>query len=330
MNFTGSGVQVTDAGGGVVTVQITGSAGGSGVGFPFSGSAQITGSLGVTGSINLSSGSFSGSVVDNITDDFTDVPKVNHIVTLSSASLATLIAGATTDANTLYVVTGSEFGGGGGTGVGFPFSGSALITGSLGVTGSISVTGSYLITSQSFTGSLVDNVSPTTTGIPPVRHVISITSASYAALAVKDVNTLYVVSGSSITGSGGTSTPTFPFSGSAQITGSLGVTGSLKGNFVSMSIASSTASMDVSAANFFVLGVPTGTTHLTVSNVQNPQTINMLLKTVSGSILTFGPNILQSSGSFFTASSATTSQDVLTFIAFDTTSLYMVGLNNFQ
>jgi hypothetical protein len=96
-----------------------------------------------------------------------------------------------------------------------------------------------------------------------------------------------------------------------------------------MSIASSTASMDVSAANFFVLGVPTGTTHLTATNVQNAQTINMLLKTVSGSILTFGPNLLQPSGYFFTASSVGTSQDVLTFIAFDTTSLYLVGQNKF-
>ena len=95
-----------------------------------------------------------------------------------------------------------------------------------------------------------------------------------------------------------------------------------------MSIFSSTASMDVNAGNFFVLGLPSGNTHIEATNVQGSQTVNMLVKSVSGATVTFGANILQSSGSFFTASSAT-AHDVLTFVAFDTTSLYLVGLNNF-
>ena len=204
---------------------------------------------------------------------------------------------------------------------GFPFVGKAEIT------GSVNVSGSYFITSGSYTGSLVDNVSPSYGGVPEVKHIISITSASYASLGTKDPNTLYVVSGSAITGSGATS-ETFPYTGSAQITGSMGITGSLKGNHVNMSIASSTASMDVNSGNFFVLQLVSGNTHIEASNVQGSQTTNLLLKSVSGATVTFGPNILQSSGSFFTASSAT-AHDVLTFVAFDTTSLYLVGLNNF-
>jgi hypothetical protein len=327
LNFTGSAVTVTDAGGGTITVEID-AAGGGGSGFPFIGKAEVTGSVDVSGSYLITSQSFTGSLVDNVSPTYGGVPSVKHVVAITSASYAALVS---KDPNTLYVVSGSSItgSGGGGTGEGFPFSGSAQITGSLGVTGSISVTGSYLITSQSYTGSVIDNVSPTYGGTPEVKHVVSITSASYAALVSKDPNTLYVVSGSAITGSGGGTTSAFPFSGSAQITGSFGITGSLKGNHVNMSIASNTASMDVSDGNFFVLQLVSGNTHITAENVQGSQTTNLLLKSVSGATVTFGPNILQPSGSFFTASSAT-AQDVLTFIAFDTTSLYLVGLNNFQ
>ena len=52
LNFTGSSVSASYSNG-TGSVYITA---GSGTGFPFTGSAQITGSLGVTGSINLSSG----------------------------------------------------------------------------------------------------------------------------------------------------------------------------------------------------------------------------------------------------------------------------------
>jgi hypothetical protein len=119
------------------------------------------------------------------------------------------------------------------------------------VTGSISVTGSYLITSQSFTGSLVDNVSPTTTNLAPVRHVIAITSASYAALATKDPNTLYVVSGSAITGSGGgggISSVTVADEGTAQ-----GAATFLNfiGSGVTATVTSNTASITISGGGGF-------------------------------------------------------------------------------
>jgi hypothetical protein len=74
--------------------------------FPYSGSAQITGSLGITGSLNVTLG-ITGSLFG----------------TASQALTASYVLG-------------------GGSGVGFPYSGSAQITGSLGVTGSISASGS--------------------------------------------------------------------------------------------------------------------------------------------------------------------------------------------
>ena len=274
----------------------------------------------MTGSLNIQSGSQSGSVVTNVGDGFTDVPFVKQIITLTSASYAALTP---KDPNTLYVVSGSATSGG--SGAGFPFSGSAQITGSLGVTGSISVTGSYLLTSGSFTGSLVDNVSPTTTNVPPVRHVISITSASYAALVTKDPNTLYVISGSAITGSAGSP---FPFTGNAVITGSLIVTGSSRGNIVSMSIASSTASLDMDAGNYFTC-LASGNFFVNITNLRPGDTANLVLTTVGIATASFSTNVKQPSGSLYRPTSGSNNVDVLSFVSIDTSNVYLVSAKKF-
>jgi hypothetical protein len=249
----------------------------------------------------------------------------------------------------------------------------------LGVTGSISVTGSYLITSQSFTGSLVDNVSPTTTNLAPVRHVIAITSASYAALATKDPNTLYVVSGSAITGSGGgggissvtiaddgtaqgtatfldfigtgvTATVTsntasitisggagasdFPYTGSAIISGSLIITGSALGNVVSASIASNTASIDFNAGNYYTCLV-TQSTFYNITGLNPGETCTMLITTGQGGnnaampTASFSTNVKQVSGSRYIPTSGSARQDILTFVSFDSTNVYLAKIQNF-
>ena len=55
----------------------------------------------LTGSYLRYSGSFSGSVIDNITDTFTSTEKVQHIVTLTQAEYS----GITPDADTFYVIS---------------------------------------------------------------------------------------------------------------------------------------------------------------------------------------------------------------------------------
>jgi hypothetical protein len=53
----------------------------------------------------LNSGSLSGSVISNLTDTYDGVPEVDYIITLSSASYAELVASASVDVNTLYVIS---------------------------------------------------------------------------------------------------------------------------------------------------------------------------------------------------------------------------------
>ena len=96
-------------------------------GFPFTGSAVISGSLNVTGSINVSgssnmigstningnlsitgstinilSGSNSGSFVSNVTDTYSSTAKVNNIITLTQTQYNTISASA--NINTLYII----------------------------------------------------------------------------------------------------------------------------------------------------------------------------------------------------------------------------------
>jgi hypothetical protein len=98
---------------------------------------------------------------------------------------------------------------------GFPYTGSAQITGSLGITGSLQVTGSATFLAG-LTGSLLGNASTATTA----SHV-NLIPGEY--IKINKVNDMFIISGS-----------TFPYTGSAIITGSLevsdGITGSLQGN----------------------------------------------------------------------------------------------------
>ena len=69
------------------------------------GSLRVTGSVAITGSNpTIVNGTLSGSLISNLGDIYTGSNNANFIVTLGSASMASLLAGSTTDANTLYFV----------------------------------------------------------------------------------------------------------------------------------------------------------------------------------------------------------------------------------
>ena len=117
----------------------------------FFGTNTFSGAVSFTGSApSILSQSFSGSIITNLTDIYSDVAAVQQIVTLTSASYAALASGSLTNPNTLYIVSGSTSGSGGGTTIpAGTISSSAQIT-SLGFVSS-SVTASSLITA-SFSG----------------------------------------------------------------------------------------------------------------------------------------------------------------------------------
>ena len=108
----------------------SGGGGGTGAGFPFSGSAVITGSLLVTDYI---SGSFTGSL-------FGTSSYSNNSISSSCALTSSYSFNSLSSSNSIYAITASYallVSGSGGSGAGFPFSGSAVITGSLNVTNTV-------------------------------------------------------------------------------------------------------------------------------------------------------------------------------------------------
>ena len=126
----------------------------------------------------------------------------------------------------------------------------------------------------------------------------------------------------------------FPYTGSAQITGSLGITGSLSGLVNTLTISSNTASMDFNNGNFFTLQLVSGSiTHLTAANVKPGQTINLLVKTDSGSAaatgsLTFSSTFKFAGGFDYTPTTITASQDLVSFVTFDTTQILAAQVKN--
>jgi hypothetical protein len=125
--------------------------------------------------------------------------------------------------------------------------------------------------------------------------------------------------------------PTLATTGSNVFTGSQTITGSVYGNVVSMSIASQTASMDLTVGNFFTLNLVSGsTTHLTATNIRPGQTVNLLLTQPSdgtGSV-SYNSTFDFPAGNAYIATAFTSSKDILTFITFDSSIIYATSINN--
>ena len=151
------------------------------------------------------------------------------------------------------------------------------------------------------------------------------------------------------TGSGGGGAA-FPFVGDAVITGSLtvsgstvpdirligniDVTGSLRGQPITLSVASSTASLNMTEGNNFILTLPSSsTTHINATNIVPGQTLNLLIKQqigpATGSI-TFAPTIFFPSGVDMQATATGSAIDLVSMISFDTTNLMAANVKNLK
>ena len=136
-------------------------------------------------------------------------------------------------------------------------------TGNVGITGDINLTGSYNRLSGSFSGSAIDNITDIYTANDAIKHVVHLTQAEYDALT-PSADTLYVISGSTV------SDP-FPYTGSAVITGSLEVTGSLVGQLGGINIGSEPNPASLLTNGNIVmgghgLGSPTNSPKITAGN----------------------------------------------------------------
>ena len=110
---------------------------------------------------------------------------------------------------------------------------------------------------------------------------------------------------------------------------SLVITGSFNGFVVSGSIASNTSSFNFGTANFFT-SLVTGSTFFNITSPKPGDTVNVLLTTQGAGQATasFSSNVKQVSGSSYVPTSGNSKNDVLTFVSFDGTSVFLANVKN--
>ncbi len=105
------------------------------------------------------------------------------------------------------------------------------------------------------------------------------------------------------------------------------ITGSVTGNVVSASISSATASLDFSTSNFFT-SLASGSTFYNITNPQVGQTVNLLITTAGVASASFSSNVKQVSGSRYAPTSGSAKNDVITFISWDGSTVYLANVKN--
>jgi hypothetical protein len=132
----------------------------------------------------------------------------------------------------------------------------------------------------------------------------------------------------SIAGGGGSA---FPFTGNAVITGSLTITGSQYGHIIDITPNNQTASLDCSRGNIFTLTLSgSKNTRLTGSNIQPGQVLNLrIIQPATSGTLSYGSEFKFPNGLPYTASATSSCSDIVSFMAFDTASLFGTALKLF-
>jgi hypothetical protein len=135
---------------------------------------------------------------------------------------------------------------------------------------------------------------------------------------------------SSFGGGGGS---TFPYSGTASISGSLQVTGSMSGLVTELTVSSNTASIDFTKGNFFSITLPGGaTTRFEVANTIMGQTINIQINQPAGAStgsVAFSPSILFAGGNDYQATATGSAIDLLTLAAITGSTVLATSIKNF-
>jgi len=219
--------------------------------------------------------------------------------------------------------------------------GSFIVTG--GITGSIAATNGLISGSTQLTSSfdgrylLTGSVTSSILQLNTFTSSHNIWSSSVALTGSNSFNGNQTITGSLlVSGSNtviGTKTITGSIfiSGSKTIIGSLTITGSARGNVVPITIASSTASLDMNVGSYFTLTLAnTATTHIRATNITPGTTATLLITTGTNSIASLAPTLLQPSGSAYTGSSISGKKDVLSLVSFDSTNMYVVSTKAMQ
>jgi hypothetical protein len=295
---------------------------------------NITGSnISASGTITantFSGGSFSGTTITASGNaKLGDATVDAHTVTGSFGISGSF---AVNGASTLSVVTASGLSVTGNVGIG-----TTTPTSKLYVSGStiIQSSGSIVFDIQGSQGQLFSVIDLLTGSLMSVNNIsglpiLEVFSDDKVVMGTFGAEGL-IVTGSNVN-IGKIVTNSHTVTGTTTVSGSLIITGSTYRNVNNLTVTSNTASINMSSANFFTLTLPTGsTTHLNATNIGFGQTISLLIRqaAVGTGSLSFAPVFKFPTGSLYTPSSATSAEDVITFVTFNTTgSIYGTSIKN--
>jgi cytoskeletal protein CcmA (bactofilin family) len=282
-----------------------------------SGSSSLTGSMGITGNLNvLGAGTFggTGSFIGNLTAtgniSSSTLSGVGN-VTLYSASVQSYINSVSSSISGTITTLSQSFD----SRLDFlegPFSTSVDFR-----LDELENWSSSLQTNFVTTAELTQTASALQNNINQKLNTSSFNA--YTQSADNRLNTL-----SSFTGS-------YATTGSNTFIGNEVFSGSVRGQVFPITIASSTASMDCSLGNFFTVSLPAGTTHFTATNIQPGETLSLrITNQTSASVLSYSSTSIKFPTGFnYTPTAISNTTDIITFLTFDTASVFAVGANYF-
>ena len=204
---------------------------------------------------------------------------------------------------------------------GTALSSSYAISASRAETAGTAATASYVLNAISSSYSLSSSISDTSISASvalnanTASYVLNAVSASFATTASHVTGT--------VTSASFASTASFI----NRLNQAVVITGSVTGNVVSASISSATASLDFSTSNFFT-SLASGSTFYNITNPQVGQTVNLLITTAGVASASFSSNVKQVSGSRYAPTSGSAKNDVITFISWDGSTVYLANVKN--
>ena len=113
------------------------------------------------------------------------------------------------------------------------------------------------------------------------------------------------------------------------VEGTLNVSGGVFQNVVPVTIASSTASLDLRAGTYFTLTLADNTTtHINTTNLAAGVSATLVITTGTNSSASLSPTLLQPSGSAYSATNGSTKVDILSLVSTDASNMYVVSTKN--
>jgi len=115
-----------------------------------------------------------------------------------------------------------------------------------------------------------------------------------------------------------------------EVIGNSVFSGSVRGQVFPITILSNTASMDCGLGNFFTVTLPSGSTRFEATNIRPGETLSLrITNTTSGSQFTGSASVKFPNGFSYVPTTVTSSIDIITFLTFDTGSIFAVAANYF-